>query len=263
MTSERSPCLVFLAAIATIIAGPMAQAGDEMSAFPNLANCLRAELVTVDPTNICNDLRIPVMSAGRQALQQRQGQDKQRSVGKSAERAALPLSPPDRREWMAPENVALRRTAFPVPIERPVRGCTWEPDLLLGKKQHHEQDGGHHAEVISTTRKSGVAVVVPGNCLIRSPIGGEVVFAQRFSGYGQTIIVKHGISEYLIVAGLANLMVTRGAHIGKGAELGRTTHKNAAALDEEFNPSGRVILYLDVRSKNGPRDPLVWLAALS
>lgn len=262
MLRQAFAALILTAAIgAVLFDGQSAKADTAVLNQSNLANCLRAEGQVIEASDVCADIRAALISIERGRTPEMVRHAHEARLFEPANHVPLPLSAPARK--MSTEYVESVRSVAALPLARPTSGCVRDPDFLIRDRARIEKGGLLFSDMSAVDRKSGIAVAVPAGCLIHSPIGGEIVFAKKFSGYGDTVIVKRGKEDYLIIAGLSDLRVERGERIAKGTPLGLTVRQNASALHEAFRPGKNVVLYFEVRSAAGSTDPLVWLAALS
>lgn len=97
----------------------------------------------------------------------------------------------------------------------------------------------------------GVTVRTRGNAQIVAPREGEVVFAGPFRGYGQLLIIEHGQEYHVLLAGMARIDVSVGDKVMAGEPVG--TMGDAGEAEPR--------LYLELRRKGRPVNPLPWLAA--
>ncbi len=102
----------------------------------------------------------------------------------------------------------------------------------------------------TTTRWNGVGIGAPAGTTVKAVAGGQVVLAEAFGTYGQTVIVSHGDGDFSVYGSLARLDVRKGQTIQKGQPIGtvgRTDPDLGAHLHLEIRPKGRAV------------DPLEWL----
>jgi septal ring factor EnvC (AmiA/AmiB activator) len=78
---------------------------------------------------------------------------------------------------------------------------------------------------------------------------GVVAFADVFSGFGKLVIVDHGAQTFSLYGNLADVGVTRGAHVQHGDAVGTV---GVAA-------TGAAGLYFELRVDGRAVDPLEWL----
>ena len=99
--------------------------------------------------------------------------------------------------------------------------------------------------------RDGIYIKTAPNAPVRSVFSGQVVFANRFKGYGKLVIINHGEGYYSLYADLNEIFLKVGDIIETGSSVG--TSGEAAMVDA---PS----LYFEVRYRGKPLDPLQWLA---
>ncbi len=80
---------------------------------------------------------------------------------------------------------------------------------------------------------------------------GEVVFAGSFRGYGQLLIIAHGEGYHILLAGLSRIDSAVGQALLAGEPVG------AMGRPENGDPS----LYIELRRRGEPINPLPWLVA--
>jgi septal ring factor EnvC (AmiA/AmiB activator) len=98
---------------------------------------------------------------------------------------------------------------------------------------------------------NGVEIAPPKeNLAIRSVHAGKVVFADYFKGYGNLLIIDHGMTYYSLYGHCAKFLVQKG-------DIVKTDQPIAEAGD-----TGSLVgvsLYFEIRYKTKPLDPLQWL----
>jgi murein DD-endopeptidase MepM/ murein hydrolase activator NlpD len=99
--------------------------------------------------------------------------------------------------------------------------------------------------------RRGILLDPPASGTVLAPEAGKVVFAGPFRSYGQILIIDHGNGYHTLMAGFARLGVAVGAEILAGEGIG--------TMDAGSDVPGR--LYVEVRRKGVPVDPMPWLAA--
>jgi septal ring factor EnvC (AmiA/AmiB activator) len=97
--------------------------------------------------------------------------------------------------------------------------------------------------------RNGIDLRVADGQAVRAVHEGTVVFADRFAGYGNLVIVDHGGKSHSIYGYLETLEVARGATVEEGTVVG------AAGRDPSGNPS----VYFELRVDGAAVDPLQWL----
>ncbi len=103
--------------------------------------------------------------------------------------------------------------------------------------------GGGGAEGITIRTLSGAQVV--------APTSGAVVFAGPFRGLGRLLIIEYGDEYHLLLAGLSRIDTAVGDDVLAGEPVGVM-----GAVGEP-----RPTLYMELRRKSRPINPLPWLAA--
>ncbi len=106
-----------------------------------------------------------------------------------------------------------------------------------------------HAEFAAEVFHNGIAIEAPIGKEIRAVEDGQVVFAERFSGYGKMVIVDHGERYFSVYAHLSEILKKKGDKVGRGEILGRAGESDSLA------GSG---LYFEMRKGGKSIDPLPW-----
>lgn len=96
----------------------------------------------------------------------------------------------------------------------------------------------------------GLEIATGDDATARAVHDGTVAYADAFSGYGRLVIVDHGSQTFSLYGNLADISVTKGAHVERGATLG------TAAQSGDETP----VLYFELRIDGRVVDPLQWLA---
>jgi septal ring factor EnvC (AmiA/AmiB activator) len=92
----------------------------------------------------------------------------------------------------------------------------------------------------------------PGGQVI-APADGKVMFAGPFRGYGQLLIIAHGGGYHSLLAGFGRIDRAVGQWVLAGEPVGLMS---ATAATNE-----KPVLYLELRRKGEPVNPLPWLAS--
>jgi len=79
--------------------------------------------------------------------------------------------------------------------------------------------------------------------------GGEVAYADLFSGYANLVIVEHGGGAYSLYGHLSGVSVKKGDRVEAGTTVGTAGR----------NPAGNPSTYFELRVDGRPVDPLQWL----
>jgi septal ring factor EnvC (AmiA/AmiB activator) len=151
--------------------------------------------------------------------------------------AALPAEPPPSTAPTGPAFASLHGRLAP-PVEAPVaRGFGRVVD----------------DEFLTETFRKGVEFDVAEGTPVRSVAGGQVRYAGRFRGYGNTVILDHGDEYFTVSAHLAEIDVAVGDAVRPGQVVG--------LVGESGSLSGPH-LYFELRRGREPLDPGAWLAPL-
>lgn len=108
-----------------------------------------------------------------------------------------------------------------------------------------------HPRFNTVTVNNGVEIAPSGTDKnIRAVHGGRVVFADYFQGYGNLIIIDHGLSYYTLYGHCASFMVKTGDLVKPGQAIG--------VVGDSDSLKGEC-LYFEIRQKTKPVNPLQWL----
>ena len=110
---------------------------------------------------------------------------------------------------------------------------------------------GRYGQTTETgmTRK-GIVIETGAGAQVVAPYDGRIVFAGKFRGYGQLLIIEHGGGYHSLLAGLARLDGTMDHRVLTGEPVGVMGRPGGR------NPS----LYMELRRNGQPINPLPWLA---
>lgn len=95
----------------------------------------------------------------------------------------------------------------------------------------------------------GVEVQAAAGAAVSAVHDGTVVFADAFNGYGRLVIVDHGGQTLSLYGNLAEIAVSKGAHVEHGSPVG---------LLGSGTP-GAATMYFELRVDGHVVDPLQWL----
>jgi len=107
-----------------------------------------------------------------------------------------------------------------------------------------------HPEFDSYTFNNGITIAAPMNADIRAVFDGEVIFAEKFNGYGNMLIIDHGGGFFTLYAHTSRINKKVGAAVRKNevvAHVGDTDSTDGAKL------------YFEIRYQGKPVDPGPWL----
>lgn len=107
-----------------------------------------------------------------------------------------------------------------------------------------------HPQFNSFTFYNGISIAAPLNSDIKSVYDGEVLFADRFKGYGNMVIIDHGGGYFSLYAHASTLLKKVGAKV----------HQNeVVAQVGDSDSSTGTQLYFEIRYQGKPVDPGPWL----
>jgi len=123
--------------------------------------------------------------------------------------------------------------------------------LLPAKGEVVSNFGKHkHPEFNSFTFNNGISIAAPLNADVRTVYDGEVIFADRFKGYGNMVIVDHGGGYFTLYAHTSSIL----------KKVGSSVHKNdVIAHVGDSDSSTGAQLYFEIRYQGKPVDPGPWL----
>jgi septal ring factor EnvC (AmiA/AmiB activator) len=108
-----------------------------------------------------------------------------------------------------------------------------------------------HPRFGTTTPHPGLELEVAPHAPIRAVLGGRVVFARRFEGYGNTVLLDHGGGHLTVYARAAALNVTEGQMVAQEDLLGTS--------GQFGRDGGPPTIYFEIRQAGKAVDPLLWL----
>lgn len=108
-----------------------------------------------------------------------------------------------------------------------------------------------HPQFNTVTMNNGIEIS-PGqdDTSIRSIHSGKVVYADYFQGYGNLLIIDHGMNYYSLYGHCADFKVNKGDFVREDQPI--------AVVGDSGSLKG-LSLYLEIRYKTKPLDPLQWL----
>jgi septal ring factor EnvC (AmiA/AmiB activator) len=96
----------------------------------------------------------------------------------------------------------------------------------------------------------GISIQTRTQAQVVAPYDGQVVYAGKFRGYGQILIIEHDGRYHTLLAGLERIDAVAGQWILAGEPIG------VMGSPQERSPE----LYLEFRHAGQPVNPLPWLA---
>lgn len=97
----------------------------------------------------------------------------------------------------------------------------------------------------------GIVLAGRPEAVVVAPFDGQVVYAGKFRGYGQILIIDHGNGYHSLLAGLGRIDSVVGQYLLAGEPVGGLGRDGDDAQE----------LYLELRRNGEPINPLPWLAA--
>ncbi|MEW5899848.1 MAG: peptidoglycan DD-metalloendopeptidase family protein [Acidobacteriota bacterium] len=103
----------------------------------------------------------------------------------------------------------------------------------------------------TSTKNNGIEIAPSkGNTTIRAIHPGKVVYADYFQGYGNLLIIDHGLNYYSLYGHCDEFTVSKGDFVKEEQPI---------ALVGDIGSLKGISLYLEIRRKTEPLDPLKWL----
>jgi len=106
-----------------------------------------------------------------------------------------------------------------------------------------------HPEFAAEIFRNGIDIDAPIGEEIKSVEKGRVVYADRFAGYGRTVIVDHGERYFTIYAHLSEIFKKSGEEVSRGEVLGTVGEGDLLAGSK---------LYFEMRKDGRSIDPVPW-----
>ncbi|MGB0694407.1 MAG: murein hydrolase activator EnvC family protein [Rhodospirillaceae bacterium] len=153
-----------------------------------------------------------------------------------------PPAPAVAQNTAAPANLGAARPALSGQAFRAAKGT-----LPLPARGSLISAFGDETETGDKVR--GIRLKTRSNAQIVAPFHATVAFAGPFRAYGKILILEHGDGYHTLLAGLNELDGVPGQYVSPGEPIGRM-----GSGDDQ-------ILYLELRQKGQPIDPLPWLQA--
>ncbi len=111
---------------------------------------------------------------------------------------------------------------------------------------------GRYGENLPTgLSRKGIDIAARGGAQVIATYDGKIAFAGKFRGYGQLLIIDHGDGYHTLLAGMARIDMTVGQHVSTGEPVGLMG----------ADGGDRPVLYVELRRKGQPINPLPWLAS--
>lgn len=107
-----------------------------------------------------------------------------------------------------------------------------------------------HPRFGTETFRSGIDIEAEEGALIRAVYAGTVLYRGWLRGYGNLIILDHGVGYYTVYAHASELLVEEGDRVKAGQGIARVGETGSLAGPR---------LYFEVRYEGRPQDPEQWL----
>ncbi len=107
-----------------------------------------------------------------------------------------------------------------------------------------------HPRFNTITMNNGIEISPQKNITVRSIHPGTVVYADYFQGYGNLIIIDHGMAYYSLYGHCSDLFVKKGDMVEE---------KQPIAMVGDISSLKGITLYFEIRFKTKPLNPLQWL----
>lgn len=115
--------------------------------------------------------------------------------------------------------------------------------------------------------RRGIVIATRAGAQVTAPAAGRVVFAGPFKGYGQLLIIAHSGGYHSLLSGFADIDASVGQRVVAGEPVGRmgSTDRSGEARPQDARAGtagegGGPGLYVELRHKGDPVNPLPWLA---
>ncbi|HAD81534.1 TPA: hypothetical protein DCG35_03495 [Candidatus Edwardsbacteria bacterium] len=134
--------------------------------------------------------------------------------------------------------------AAPSYLERNQGSLNWPADGKLyssfGLKKHEKYN--------TYIQNNGIDILSAAGAPVRSVAAGKVVYAERFIGYGNVVLIDHQSGFYTLYGNLSDILVATGSRVEIFQQIGTV----GGSVDGP-------ILHFEVRQGGKPVDPLKWL----
>ena len=104
---------------------------------------------------------------------------------------------------------------------------------------------------LDTGRSQGITFDAPNGAPIKAIFAGKVIFAGYRKGFGNMVIIDHGLGYYSITSRMENIRTKEGHVVADGDIVG--TAGDIATLFEKG-------VYFEIREDTKPLDPLEWIS---
>jgi len=188
-------------------------------------------------------------AAERKKLEQdiatRQARQKQLE---SSEKSAAAVPPPasEKNPKTEPENTAAEAQLASVNIARQFLEAKGTLPLPVGGRII-----SNYNEPKKTGQQKGIVIESRSAAAVISPYDGKIAFAGPFRHYGLLLIIDHGDGFHTLLSGMGSIDGSVGQLLLAGEPVGR--------MENSGNEKPK--LYMELRSKGAPINPIPWLLA--
>jgi septal ring factor EnvC (AmiA/AmiB activator) len=110
-----------------------------------------------------------------------------------------------------------------------------------------------HPQFNTSIQNNGIEIAPPKKeAVVKAVHAGRVVYADYFQGYGNLLILDHGLSYYSLYGHCASFLAAAGSLVDSGQPV---------AVAGDVGSFKGVTLYFEIRNKAKPLDPLKWLSS--
>ena len=110
--------------------------------------------------------------------------------------------------------------------------------------------GKHEDEFKKVVFKNGLEIEVKAGDHPKAIAGGRVVFADKFQGYGNLLIIDHGSGYHSVYGNLEEMTIKESELLVEGMDVGKVSKSDT---------TNQPALYFELRHKGKPIDPMNWL----
>jgi len=107
-----------------------------------------------------------------------------------------------------------------------------------------------HPRFNTKTRSNGIEILPGKSTIVKAVAPGRIAFADYFQGYGNLIIIDHGLTYYSLYGHCSEFLVEKGKVVKDGQPI---------AVVGDFGSLQGDTLYFEIRHKTEPLNPLQWL----
>ncbi|MGD8537124.1 MAG: peptidoglycan DD-metalloendopeptidase family protein [Candidatus Aminicenantes bacterium] len=107
-----------------------------------------------------------------------------------------------------------------------------------------------HPRFNTTTMNNGIEIAPRKDMVVRCVHPGTVAYSDHFQGYGNLIIIDHGMSYYTLYGHCSDFLVKKGDPVQADQSI---------ALVGDYSSLKGTTLYFEIRFKTKPLNPLQWL----